>query len=58
LGAAVNLIDLITRQDKLLLEVGAGLEFAKVPWLKEGWRAVVFADSETPQIVLKNLRQR
>lgn len=53
----MNLVDLITRKDKLLLDIGTDLSLTKSPWLNEGWRAVVIPESETPQLVLKNLNR-
>jgi hypothetical protein len=50
----MNLIDLITRKDKRLIQVGCELAITRVEWF-DSWRAIRVLHSDTPQLVMINV---
>ena len=53
----MNLIDLVTRKDRLLLEVGKNLPIAFTPWLGFTWRSLAIRSSQLPQLSLRHLQR-
>ncbi len=50
----MNLIDLVTRKDKSLIQNGFDLKIIHSEWLGRKWRGLEILESKTPQLVIKN----